>query len=439
MAAALRRSAPLERDERLLELAREPFVLRHGHHIPRIFPGTRRWDVVWPSVIIRASVPYRAISLPPGLQHGEGRRSRSGVLRVADLAVVRWPSSRAVITRARRSCPTCRARWQRPGAGAVPRGARQVPRGRRRDRRVRADRRQSSRRSDRAVGRAVRRHRGGEGPPLCRRRQAPRQRDRSSPATGASPRRRRSTSGSPRTTRATPPPRAGSCREPTPRSRTTTSARSTSPPSRTRAPRATSRSRRCRCSISLWRRVTPTERAVILARIEEVTAGAPANALRRAYDELPDRRGPSIAVVGSRLALIADQAGDAAGAAKRRADIAPARAALGLPRTITSDRGRAGDVGRRAARSARRGRFRRREGEDRIAEAVQPPGSGSRPAHPTGKRRGRDRGPHGDRQGRRGGTVDALAQKNVIAIVGPIDGSIDRRRGRPRRGPRRAR
>jgi hypothetical protein len=86
----------------------------------------------------------------------------------------------------------------------------------------------------------------------------------------------------------------------------------------------------------LYARVTPTERAVIVARVEDVVAGADPNLLARVYDELADRKGPSIAVVGSRLVLIAEQTGDAQRAAKLRTDIAPVRAAVGLPATITA-------------------------------------------------------------------------------------------------------
>ncbi|HWU91300.1 MAG TPA: tetratricopeptide repeat protein, partial [Kofleriaceae bacterium] len=56
----------------------------------------------------------------------------------------------------------------------------------------------------------------------------------------------------------------------------------------------------------LWKRVTPTERALIAARAEEVAAGAEVNALKRVFDQLEDRKGPAIAAVASRLALYAD-------------------------------------------------------------------------------------------------------------------------------------
>lgn len=87
----------------------------------------------------------------------------------------------------------------------------------------------------------------------------------------------------------------------------------------------------------LWPRVAAIERAAALERIEAVTARAAPRELRNSYDELDDRRGPSIAIVGARLAQIAEAEGDRAGAAKLRDDIGPARAAVGLPQLIAPD------------------------------------------------------------------------------------------------------
>ncbi|MDQ3367174.1 MAG: hypothetical protein M3680_17260, partial [Myxococcota bacterium] len=56
-------------------------------------------------------------------------------------------------------------------------------------------------------------------------------------------------------------------------------------------------------------RVTPTERALIVARVEEVVAAAVPGTLERLFDQLADRKGPSLAAVASRLAVLADQAG----------------------------------------------------------------------------------------------------------------------------------
>ncbi|HEY6173524.1 MAG TPA: hypothetical protein VIX73_03730, partial [Kofleriaceae bacterium] len=71
----------------------------------------------------------------------------------------------------------------------------------------------------------------------------------------------------------------------------------------------------------LYPRVTPTERAAIVARIEEVIAAAPQSLVRRAFDELPDRKGPSFALLASRLAVLAEQAGNPQEAQRMR-DIA---------------------------------------------------------------------------------------------------------------------
>jgi branched-chain amino acid transport system substrate-binding protein len=84
----------------------------------------------------------------------------------------------------------------------------------------------------------------------------------------------------------------------------------------------------------LYPRVTPTERAALVLRIEEVVAAAEANLVRRAFDELPDRKGPSFAIVASRLVALAEQAGNAREAQRMREIAVPARAALGLPRTL---------------------------------------------------------------------------------------------------------
>jgi len=83
----------------------------------------------------------------------------------------------------------------------------------------------------------------------------------------------------------------------------------------------------------LWPRVQPAERAVILARVTDVVGSAPPERLHKAFSGLEHDR-PSFAIAGSRLAMILDQNGDHAGAAKLREEVSPARAAVGLPRTI---------------------------------------------------------------------------------------------------------
>ncbi len=98
----------------------------------------------------------------------------------------------------------------------------------------------------------------------------------------------------------------------------------------------------------LYGRVTPTERAVLIARLEGVVAGAEPGPLGKAFDELTDRKAPAYALAASRLAQIAADAGDEAGAARLRTSAAPARAAVGLPRAfvdIVPTSGAAGESG----------------------------------------------------------------------------------------------
>jgi len=86
----------------------------------------------------------------------------------------------------------------------------------------------------------------------------------------------------------------------------------------------------------LWKRVSPPERALIVARVEEVVAGADPKLLARAFDQIDDRKGPAIAAVASRLAMLAEEQGRAADARRLREVAEPARLAVGLPRTITA-------------------------------------------------------------------------------------------------------
>ena len=95
----------------------------------------------------------------------------------------------------------------------------------------------------------------------------------------------------------------------------------------------------------LWKRVTPAERALIVQRVEEVAAGADPKLLARVFDEIDDRKGPAIAVVASRLAMLAEAQGRAQDARRLREIAEPARAAVGLPRTITAAAPAAGGAG----------------------------------------------------------------------------------------------
>ena len=166
----------------------------------------------------------------------------------------------------------------------------------------------------------------------------------------------------------------------------------------------------------LYPRVTPTERAALVARIEEVVAAADPNLVRRAFDELPDRKGPSVAVVASRLVLLADQAGNLQEAQRMREIAGPARVALGLPRAVDAETAvpGGGAVGLIGAVVPLGGK------SNRVAEAAV---AGLGLAAGVGDGKGvaaievRAAG-EGDAVGL---AVDELARANVIAIIGPTD------------------
>lgn len=175
----------------------------------------------------------------------------------------------------------------------------------------------------------------------------------------------------------------------------------------------------------LWGRVTPAERAVILARVEDLVAAADPNTLARIYDELADRRGPSIAIVGSRLILIAEAAGDAGRGSKLRVDLAPVRAAVGLPATITAAQGggatttngNPGLVGAVIPLGSKK--------ESRVAEAAIA-GLSLAAGAPTGKGVAAIETRKAVDQSEAAAAVDDLAGKNVVAVIGPIEGaSVD--------------
>ena len=75
------------------------------------------------------------------------------------------------------------------------------------------------------------------------------------------------------------------------------------------------------------------KKVLIVARCEEVTAGLDAAALKSILEDL-ENKGPAMAAVASKLAVTADQAGNGGEAARMRELAAPARHAVGLPKTI---------------------------------------------------------------------------------------------------------
>ena len=167
----------------------------------------------------------------------------------------------------------------------------------------------------------------------------------------------------------------------------------------------------------LYPRVTPTERAAIVARIEEVIAAAPQSLVRRAFDELPDRKGPSFALLASRLAVIAEQAGNAQEAQRMRDIAVPARAALGLPRAVGAEVGSvsaAGPVGILGA-VVPLGSKSNRVAEAAVAGLGLAAGvADGKAVAPVEVRAAGD----GDAVGL---AIDELARAGVVAIIGPTD------------------
>ena len=168
----------------------------------------------------------------------------------------------------------------------------------------------------------------------------------------------------------------------------------------------------------LYSRVTPTEKALIVARVEEVVGAAEPNTLKRIFDELDDRKGPSMAAVASRLAVLADQAGKTGEAQKLREAAAPARAAVGLPRTISelpAVSGGAGDSGLVGAVVPLGGNA------NRVGEAAVA-GLGVAAGVSDGKGVAAIEVRAASDKDAAALAVEDLAKANVIAIVGPVDG-----------------
>ena len=167
----------------------------------------------------------------------------------------------------------------------------------------------------------------------------------------------------------------------------------------------------------LYSRVSPTEKALIVARVQEVVAAADPETLRRIYDEIDDKKGPAMAAVASRLKLLADQAGKPDEHLADRA--AAARIAVGLPKTIgetpaASAGGGAGNAGLVGAVLPLGGK------QNRVAEAAAA-GLGMAAGVSDGKGIAAVEVRSAADADASVAGVEDLARNNVIAIVGPID------------------
>ena len=172
----------------------------------------------------------------------------------------------------------------------------------------------------------------------------------------------------------------------------------------------------------LYRRVTPTEKALIVARVEEVVAAAEPATLGRLFDEIADRKGPTFAALASRLALVADAAGNAAEAARLREAAGPARVAVGLPRTIgpaATGGGTSGDPTLVGAVLPLGGK------QQRVADAAVA-GLGLAAGVPDAQGIAPIEVRAANDAGAAEIAVEDLARANVIAVIGPIDSaSVD--------------
>jgi ABC-type branched-subunit amino acid transport system substrate-binding protein len=169
----------------------------------------------------------------------------------------------------------------------------------------------------------------------------------------------------------------------------------------------------------LYPHVTPTERALIVSRVEEVVAAADPNTLKRLFDEIDDRKGPSMAAIASRLAIVLEQQGKPNDAKQMRDAAAPARAAVGLPKTIgemapSSSGGDSGLIGAVLPLGGNANRV----GEAAVAGLGLAAGIADGKGVAAVEVRAANDG------GAASLAVEDLAKANVIAIIGPIESDL---------------
>jgi branched-chain amino acid transport system substrate-binding protein len=164
-----------------------------------------------------------------------------------------------------------------------------------------------------------------------------------------------------------------------------------------------------------WSIATPPERAFIRGRLEQLVAGVSAADADAAWRTL-EGEGPSVAVLGWRVAADRGAAGDAEGARSARGRAAPVRKNIGLAAgdDVAAGPVRPGLIGAIVPQSAKQARL-----ADQLARGLQ-----------VGARSLGDAAPSIQIEDGEGPAaaelVSALAGREVIAILGPTDGaSVD--------------
>ena len=160
--------------------------------------------------------------------------------------------------------------------------------------------------------------------------------------------------------------------------------------------------------------ITPTERAVLLDRVDGIVAAATGPALEGVSSEL-DKKGPSYAFVATRLAQLAAQRGDTAAAQSYREAANAARAAVGLPKAQLAVQAPAGPSGILGAVLPLGVKKQARTTDSAVVSLGLVTGAtGGTGVTAIEMRAAAD-------PGASAAAVDELGKTSVVAIVGPID------------------
>jgi branched-chain amino acid transport system substrate-binding protein len=166
---------------------------------------------------------------------------------------------------------------------------------------------------------------------------------------------------------------------------------------------------------------TAAEKGFILARVTELSAAAPPEVARAAFDKL-EKKGPAAAILAYRVAADREAAGDAGGAKRARESVAGLRKAIGLPLAATmvaggggGEPGLVGAILPQAGKQSRLGEL----AAQGLAVAAGATGAGSGDGLTVDIRSAT-----GAEEA--AAAVDELAGAGAIALIGPIDGdSVD--------------